>query len=154
MIVDGENELLGNGIRDAQQAIQQASQREKIPISISMTRTNNNAESLQVRMGSIPGASDQNRADVWLAIAEQSLHANVKGGENGGMSWEHASVARLLQKIGSITHQAPLSIDHRVKFRSDWKQENLRIVIFAQDRRSRKVLGATSRRVLEAEQNE
>ena len=154
MVVDGEKELLGNGIQNAQHAIEEVSQSEKVPISISsMTRIKSNEEALQVEVANTPGTSDQNRAEIWLAVTEQGLHTNVKAGENQGRSWAHASVARSLQKIGSITQPAPFSLQHRVKLRPEWKQENLRIVIFIQDRKSRKILGGTSKKVLEAGPN-
>jgi hypothetical protein len=79
------------------------------------------------------------------------LHSAVTAGENSGKALQHAAVLRRMDKIGAIRAKSNMfSGEAKVKFESSWKRENLRIVAFVQDKKSRHVLGAAEIRVREA----
>ena len=145
MVVDGQKEFSGNNVRAAEESIEQAARQEKINISIARDASvRQNPLGFEVRVANIRGTGDGEKADIWLAVTEAALHTLVSSGENRGRTWEHASIVRSLQKIGSISSpgSAPFLANPQVKLRSNWKKENLRIVVFVQERKSWRILGA------------
>jgi len=150
MIVDGQREFTGNSSRDAVEAIQEAARRPKTQISITTeAATERDAQHIQVRVGGLTGAASQQPADVWVAVTEEHLETAVKAGENAGKNLKHAAIVRSLHKIGVIQSKesSPFLVTQQVKFKSSWKKENLRIVVFVQERKSMHILGAASARV-------
>lgn len=146
MIVDGQTEFTGNNARKAQEAIQQAAKQEKTSVSIAAgALAKNNVLACEVQVANIPRAGEQDKVDVWLAVTEAGLTTGaVTAGENKGHTWEHASIVRSLQKIGSISSSSslPFLAKPQIKLRSNWKRENLRLVAFVQERKSWRIIGA------------
>ena len=150
MIVDGQLQFVGNNAIDAQSAIRDAAHRVKTQVSIVAGITSkNDAARFEVRVGSGTVIPDQEPADVWMAVTEDGLETAVKAGENAGKNLRHAAILRSLHKIGSLPAKgtSPLVLNEQVKFQSNWKRENLRIVIFVQERKSLRILGAASVRI-------
>ncbi|MGH9782202.1 MAG: hypothetical protein ACRD33_10330, partial [Candidatus Acidiferrales bacterium] len=58
----------------------------------------------------------------------------------------HAAVVRSLHKIGDAkgNGDAAFAGDARVKLKSNWKRDNLRVVAFVQEKKSRQILGGVS----------
>lgn len=147
MVVDGATGFIGSRARLSLQTIAQAAVQPKTEISIAASRAEKNKEALGVRVGRIIGAKKGETPEVWLAITESGLHMAVTAGENFGRELRHASVLRKLQKLGTADPQredsafetrAVASLDNR------WVRSNLRAVVFVQERRSRRILGAAA----------
>ena len=150
MIVDGEKELVGNNPMEVQQTIEQAAQAQKVQVSIAADAgVAGDVERLEVRVVNSGSAAAQEKADVWLAVTEDGLHTDVKAGENKGRNLEHASIVRSFQKLGSISGSgsAPFVANPQVKLRSNWKKENLHIVVFVQGKKTWRILGAAAKAV-------
>ncbi len=148
MIVDGQSQFVGNSARDAQAAIQQAAHRPKTQISIttdSAANNKNDVQRVEIRLGNT-SASAQEPADLWLAVTESNLETSVKAGENAGKDVRHAAVLRLLHKVGTVPAKSssPFISTQQVKLKSNWKKQNLHIVVFVQERKSLHILGAAS----------
>ena len=149
MVVDGQSQFVGNNARDALQVIREDAQRSRTQVSIiGESSTKKDAERVEVRVGNATSAG-QEPADVWMAVTEQGLATAVKAGENAGKEVRHAAVVRSLHKIGSLSAKdaSPFDVHPEVKFKSSWKRENLRIVVFVQERKSLRILGAAAARV-------
>lgn len=145
MVVDGQTEFSGNNMRKAQETIQQAAKQEKTSVSIAgEAPARNNMLACEVRVANLRGAGEQEKVDVWLAVTEAGLPTAVTAGENKGQTWEHASIVKSLQKIGSISSGSvlPFLAKPQVKLRPNWKKENLRLVAFVQERKSWRIIGA------------
>lgn len=150
MILNGERVIaLKNGAEtEMEEAILQAAKEGRTEVSILAAGSERaDAPKFQVQVGNLPGAHD--KADVWMAVTEDGLHSDVKAGENKGKMLEHASVVRTLEKIGSTPAKSttPFVANPQIKLKSNWKKENLRVVVFVQDRRSWRIVGAASVRV-------
>jgi hypothetical protein len=76
-------------------------------------------------------------------VTEDSLSTQVGRGENGGRTLRHSGVVRELREIGSLRH-GKFSSAVRVERHSDWKPENLRVVVFVQKAGNREITGAAS----------
>src|SRR5579863_1894823 len=147
MIVDGRSEFVGSRERLAHQEIETAARNAKATIEITPGNSGNAAvENLSVRVGKLSGATSGDTPEVWLAVTESQLHSAVKAGENKGEDLQHASVVRRLQKIGEAKSSGDYSFanDASVKLDLTWKRENLRLVAFVQEKKSRRVLAASS----------
>ena len=150
MIVDGQREFVGNSERDAQEAIREAAHRAKTQISITAeTPAKGDAGRFEVRVGNITGIADRDPVDVWMGITEGGLETAVKAGENSGRNLRHAAILRSLHKIGAVPARdsSAFVVNQQVKFKSNWNRENLRIVVFVQERKSLRILGVASARV-------
>jgi hypothetical protein len=146
MIVDGRMEVLGGDEYAAQNAITRAVAAPKIPLELSwvgMTATMGAPKLLHVRAGKL---SSGENAEVFMAITESHLHSDVKRGENAGRGLEHDGVVRKLTSLGKTNAAGEYSFDAQsaVKLSAEWKRENIRIVVFVQDARSRRIYAATS----------
>jgi hypothetical protein len=147
MIVDGQNELLGNNAQAAVNVIRQAAQREKVQVSVAPEAGSGDTQRFDVRVGRL-AASGSEKVDVWLAVTERGLQTSVKGGENNGVSWQHASIVRLLQKVGTTSNNsAPFIANPQIKLKSNWKKENLRVVVFVQERKNWHILGTAGAKI-------
>lgn len=146
LILDGEKVLEPRNGRDVEESLARASKEEKTEVAVvAKGSEKNDTEKFEVRVGSLRGVGDPEKADVWMAVTEQGLSSDVKAGENKGKTLEHAGVVRSLQKIGSAAKgSAPLIANPQIKLKSNWKRENLRVVVFVQDKKSLRILGAAT----------
>ena len=81
-----------------------------------------------------------------LAVTEGGLSTDVGRGENSGRKLKHVGVVRALKPLGSLP-EAPgdsFKAETIVSVGKGWRRENLRAVVFAQERGTRRVLAAGS----------
>lgn len=149
MVVDGGDGIVGTDINAVRQAIERAVLQPHGEIRIDMdggaSDTNKIAVIIDVRK--LAETTDDDPADLLVAVTEDGLHTDVKHGENQGRSLTHAAVVREMVTVASVTAsggpaRATLRMD------SSWRRDALKIVAFLQQRRSRHVI-ATAVRSLE-----
>ncbi len=142
MIVDGETEFVGSREWQAVHSIATAAQAPKAQINLSKGADGTN---LQVRIQSIPW-KDEQAAEIWLAITESKLESKVTGGENRGERLVHSDVLRSMQKVGRVDRvaqgQMPFETSIPWAPKTSWNAANLRAVVFLQDPKTLRVLGA------------
>lgn len=145
MVVDGQAEFVGSRTGQARSVIEQAASKQRTEVMVATTGQDK-GEKIQVTVGAVTNLSGGDTAEVWMAITETGLHSNVRGGENSGEDLHHAAVVRKLWKIGTAKDQGATSFsgEELVKLDHGWKRENIRIVAFAQERKSKRILGAGS----------
>jgi hypothetical protein len=129
MVVDGQDQLIGSRATQATETIERAATKKKAVVTAS----------------ALPNPS-HDTPEVWMAITETGLHSDVKRGENAGEDLHHAAVVRKLRKIGTANASGATSYssDQSVKLDPGWKRENVRIVVFVQQRKSKQIVGAGS----------
>lgn len=133
MVVDGETELVGSDGGRAAEAITNAAKHNKTAVEVKIS-----GDSAEVLLDGLP---DHKSSTVYLAIAEDGLTSEVKGGENGGRKLSHISVVRKLDVLGQIAvDDKKVVMSAPIHLRSGWKKENLKIVIFAQENDSGRVI--------------
>src|SRR5262249_52358420 len=90
MVVDGQDEFVGNDVSAARAAIAKAERRPKAQVTIDQADDPNRRDagavqvSVRVELPKTFGAKGP--VDVLLALAESGLRSSVRGGENGGRS--------------------------------------------------------------------
>lgn len=146
MVVDGRAEFAGGNSDKAFEEVERAAREPKAEVLL--TRADAQAKSdapvrLSLRVEKLPKLSDGDAAEVLLAITEGGLASDVSRGENSGRKLKHVGVVRRLTKLGEFS-AGKFSADTDVTFEEGWRRENLRAVVFLQERASRRVVGASS----------
>jgi hypothetical protein len=145
MVVDGTVEFVGSHAQKAKETILKAGSRPKMSMWLTQgTGAGTGAASFSARVGKLQGTTNGDAAEVWLAITETKLHSAVTRGENAGEDLHHAAVVRSMRKIGEAKADSETSFagEASVPLQKEWKRENLRAVLFVQEKRSRRILGA------------
>jgi hypothetical protein len=147
LVVDGRSNFVGSNAREAHEEIGKAAGHPKAEVTITRQKTGrNNASSFAVSVAKLEGINSGDQAEVWLAVTEDGLRSSVSRGENAGRTLTHAATLRSLQKIGAADANAAISYSgiSEVKLDPRWKPENLRVVVFLQESKSRRILGAAA----------
>jgi len=145
MVVDGTEEFVGGSAQQARRAICEAAGKAKVPLTLTQGKVDKaGTGNFFVTVGKLEGAPKRDAAEVWLAITETGLHSAVTRGENAGEDLHHAAVVRSMRKIGEAKAEGETSFaeDATVPLQKEWKRENLRAVVFVQEKQSRRILGA------------
>jgi hypothetical protein len=147
MVVDGKTEFVGSQSRKALQVVEQAAAQQKAAVTLRPASSPDTATgNLSVMIAKLPETGHRDTAEVWLAITETGLHSDVKRGENAGEDLHHAAVVRSIRKIGEAKPggETSFSGDTTVPLRPEWKRENLHAVVFVQEKKGRRILGAAA----------
>jgi hypothetical protein len=140
MVIDGQQQVLGSDANVVAHDIDAALKKDK-PATITLAKAGGNAYEVSVKAGDEKGK-------VYLAVTEDGLSSEIKGGENGGRTLHHAGVVRELRSIGSLSKgEFQKKVD--VRLQHDWNPANLKLVVFVQEGDSGPILGATSLRLNE-----
>lgn len=150
MVVDGTVEFVGSRSPQARESILKAASKTKIPVVLTQGKADETGKgNLSAKVGKLEGTTKGDAAEVWLAITETGLHSSVTRGENAGEDLHHAAVVRSMRKIGEAKAEGETSFAGGVSvpLQKEWKHENLRAVLFVQERKSRRILGAAEIRI-------
>jgi hypothetical protein len=147
MIVDGVKEFPGGESASALDAVGKAARAPKADVQF--TRAASQTEAgvrLSVRIENVPKLTEGDAAYVLLAVTESGLSSDVARGENSGRRLEHVGVVRRLTNIGGLIdlRGGVFTAEATVQIEKGWRRENLRAVVFAQERGTRRVLAAAS----------
>jgi hypothetical protein len=143
MIVDGTSEFVGSDGLRALKAIDISRGEEKLPVNISNASLTNGTLHGQIEIGTLPESLHAKSADVYVAVALSHAESQVLRGENEGRRLQHVAVVKSVTKIGTVSKNKNFTQDAAIKLEGSSDPANLRIVVFAQDPNSGKVLGAT-----------
>jgi hypothetical protein len=148
MVVDGRAQFVGSSEQDAALAIGKAAQRVQTDLAITTDKSDTKgSQQFSVKVGKLAGNTSGDAAEVWLAVTEDGLQSSVNRGENSGHVLRHVATLRSLHKIGVADPNnaaASFTSDQRIKFDSHWNPNNLHVVVFVQEKKSRQILGAAS----------
>jgi hypothetical protein len=133
MVVDGHAEFVGSDTGKATNEIADAAKASKGNIEAKVEKN-------KYRV-SVSGLPKHQAATAYLAVAEDNLESNVRGGENAGGHFTHMSVVRDLKPLGPLNGDADGgTFQADVAGKAGWKNENLKYVVFVQENESRKIL--------------
>jgi hypothetical protein len=138
-VVDGRKGFVGSSGRDAKAALEDALKQPKASVTL-RAAPEGAGINLSIEVKDIPGSKD---ADVILAITETGLQSNVRSGENSGRLLKHTGVVRRMTVLGKTKGDA-YTAQTSISLPKDWKRENLRAVVFVQDRRTKHIVGAAT----------
>src|SRR6266498_4780448 len=123
MIVDGQTEFNGSAMNKAREAIAKAARSPKADVRIVIPETKTQKDNQKVR-----------------------LNVNVKNvsrGENSGRKLAHTAVVRKMRALGGVDPASKaFDSETTVAIANGWKRDDIRVVVFVQERARRRVLGA------------
>jgi Uncharacterized secreted protein len=133
MVIDGHSEFVGSDSSKATKEITAAANASKGNIETSVEQNKYHV--------SVKNLPKHEAATAYLAVAEDKIMSNVRGGENAGSNFTHMSVVRELKPLGTINSDADGgTFQTDMDTKTGWKSENLKYVVFVQDNKSRKIL--------------
>jgi hypothetical protein len=141
MVVDGHAEFVGSSESNALRAIRDASHAAKPAIQLDWGKD----DTLSIHIESLTNSAPRQNTQLFLAVAEDLLHSDVKHGENSGRALEHNGVVRHLLPLAKIPAAGTaFSTTVPVDAAREWNRSNLHAVVFVQNPRTRQVLAAAS----------
>jgi hypothetical protein len=150
MVVDGRAEFVGSREWEARKEIEAMAGKVKTEVRVTPAETGKERAQFTVHVGKLTGVTGDDITEVLFAITEMGLHSAVTRGENAGEELHHAAVVRTLRRIGVANAKDPETAfagEASASFDRGWKRDNLRAVVFVQEKKSRKILGAAEIKV-------
>lgn len=152
MVVGGTAEFNGSDARRARAAIVKAASEPTATVDLAFSTdslaTRDQPLRISVKISALPKLSTGDTAEVVLVILENGLASSVSRGENRGRELKHTAVVRQMTPLGAIQENKGIFAATPVTtLNPAWKIENRRVVVFVQERNSRKMLGAASLKV-------
>ena len=136
MVVDGQKEFVGSNYGNATNAIAEAVKNEKAAVEIKTEQAVKGSK-IKVKMTDV---AKHDESYIWLAVTEDNLSSNVRRGENSGRTLAHTSVVREMQLIGNLLPSSnSFETDVTLNLPISWSRKNLKLVVFAQGKTSKKV---------------
>ena len=135
-VIDGRSETVGNSPPKVEAAIQQALREKKIPLKLQVTRT---AQSVHVELRALEAVP--RGAQIYFALAEDSVESKVSSGENGGHMLTHTAVVRSLTKAGKLAAAGDAGVTMDLKTNARWGK-HMRVVALLAEREGGKIIGA------------
>ena len=146
MIVDGQTEFNGSATNKAREAIAKAAHSPKADVRLVIPETKDQKDNQKVRLNvsvkNVPPVNRGDVAEVILAITEDNLSSNVSRGENSGRKLAHTAVVREMRALGRVDPAKAFDSETTMAIAKGWKRDDLRVVVFVQERAHRSVLGA------------
>lgn len=137
-VVGGQLEVLGSDPARLRDGIARAAKASKAVVEVEFQ----SASIAKVKVDKIPEGAGV--FDVMLAITENKLETSVLAGENNGRKLAHTGVVRSLMSLGRVDSSSAAVLSMHLRFSPQWKRDNLKYVVFVQDRASRAIVGATA----------
>lgn len=145
MVVNGQAAFVGTDMNRAYHEIGEAVRNAATSVHLETHPDSKDEQlidlSVQVEKGKTAKWRD---SSVFLAVTERNLSTFVPRGENSGRTLRHSSVVRSFGVIGRVSPDGANGgqLVSTLRLPSDWKRENLRAVVFVQERGSLRITGA------------
>jgi len=144
MIVDGSSQFVGSDPEVAEKAFRKALRRQKLPVRVSsVSAVDPSCVRAHVELGPLAAAYSSQTADVYAVLAWNRAESQVASGENAGHRLTHVAVVTTMMKIGEVKPGQSYSQDIRLKLEPPSQPYNRRMIVFVQEPREGRVLGAT-----------
>ena len=140
MVVNGGAQFNGSDRMRAEQEIRKAAQGPRA--TVEMSRISD--EMVRLKVENLP--QNTRTADMFLAITDSFIETDVRDGENAGRHLSHTGVVRSLTSVGHLDAKKTSSYkaDAKINLHPEWRSANVQLVLFVQDRSTRRILGATT----------
>lgn len=136
VVVDGHEIHDGGSASEDRDAVAQAARAPKATVGLTAS-----GRTLSVSVSHLPATAGRGPVDVLLAVTEDGLSSQVRGGENRGRRLEHGAVVRRLSLLGTVTN-GTFTAAPTVSLDPSWQRGHLHAVVFVQARESHRIVGA------------
>ncbi len=138
VVVDGHEIHDGGSAAEDRDAVTQAARAPKATVGLTAS-----GRTLSVSVSHLPQTAGRGPVDVLLAVTEDGLSSQVRGGENAGRRLAHGAVVRRLSLLGTVTGGV-FTAAPTVTLDPSWQRGHLHAVVFVQARESHRIVGAAS----------
>ena len=145
MVVNGQAAFVGSDMSRAYREIGAAAQSESTLVNLSSKPNPRDPDLLDLSVQvSNPPSVKWRASNVYLAVTESGLSTFVQGGENAGRRLRHSAVVRSFGVIGRVDPKGANGgqLVSTLRLPREWKRENLRAVVFVQERGTLHIIGA------------
>jgi hypothetical protein len=146
MVVNGAVEFVGSDMNRAVHEIGVAAQGATTRIELATAPNSKNADLIDLSMRLTDPITPKLRdSNIYLAVTENNLSTQVQRGENAGHTVRHSAVVRSFGVIGKVDAKKAGGgqVISTLRLPHEWKRENLRAVVFVQERQSYHITGAS-----------
>jgi hypothetical protein len=146
MVVNGQTAFVGSDMNRAYREIGAAAQASTTSIDLGTGPNAVDPETIDLSVQVTNSKTAKWRdSNVYLAVTENGLTTFVPRGENSGRTLRHSSVVRSFGVIGRINPQGANGgqLVSTLRLPREWKRENLRAVVFVQERDTYRITGAS-----------
>lgn len=140
-VIDGHLEGVGSNAEDIKRDIEKAAQAKKVPVTLTNVSRNGSSLKFHASAGETNGGAE--KATLYVALAGNKMHSEVRHGENAGRSLTHVAVAYTLVPIGPVKSEEGLSKDLTLKIPAALSNSEIRVVAFLQVDRTQQIVGVT-----------
>jgi hypothetical protein len=147
MVVNGMVGFVGSDMRRAIHEIGAAAQAETTQVELGATPNAKDPDLMDLALRvSTPKTGKMHDSNVYLAVTENRLTTFVQRGENAGHTLQHSAVVRSFGLIGKLDSKGASGgqLVSTLRLPHEWNRENLRAVVFVQERDSLRITGANS----------
>jgi hypothetical protein len=144
-VVDGQHETVGSNAVEIRNSVETATRYPKVVVTLSKPVRDGNRINFHLMSADLPRAAGP--FAVYVALAENNVQSKVAGGENRGRALTHTAVVRTLARIDLVKGGVSLSKDVTIPISSGATSSGFRVVVFLQDDRSYKIVGAAHEKV-------
>jgi hypothetical protein len=134
LVIDGAAQMIGSDAAELKRVLTEAARTPKAALNISASLGD---KGLEVS-ASGPGL-DSAGAELLWAVSEDNLVVEVKRGENAKRTLRHAGVVRTLVTRKIDAAKAAANTAAVIELQPEWKRENLRLVAFVQNPKTKRV---------------
>jgi hypothetical protein len=145
MVVNGLVEFVGSDMNRAYHEIGAAAQAETTQIELATAPNSKDPDLLDLSLRlTNPKTAKVNASNVYLAVTENNLTTFVQRAENAGHTVRHSALVRSFGVIGKVDPKGASGgqLVSTLRLPREWKRENLRAVVFVQERESFRITGA------------
>jgi hypothetical protein len=147
MVVNGQTAFVGSDATRAYKEIGAAAQNATTQVNLTATPNPRDPDVLDLSVQVSNSKSAKWRdSRVYLAVTETGLTTFVPRGENSGRTLRHSSVVRSFGVIGKVDPKGANGgqLVSTLRLPRDWRRENLRAVVWVQERESYHITGANA----------
>lgn len=123
------------------QAIARAARAPKAEVQVTAGNSSSEAVPLQIRIDHLPTIANGDTARVFLAVTEDGLQSDVRGGENEGRVLRHSAIVRRMSLLGIAKSGSVFTAQPSVSLGSGWNRAHLQGVVFVQTQNGHRVVG-------------
>jgi len=147
MVVNGQSAFVGSDAGRAYHEIEAAVQNSSTNVELVARPSSRDDDLIDLSVAVTNAKPGKWRdSNVYLAVTEKNLSMFVPRGENSGRTLRHSSVTRSFGVIGRINPQGANGgqLVSTLRLPREWKRDNLRAVVFVQERDSFRITGANA----------
>jgi hypothetical protein len=140
-IINGRLQCLGADVDCIRKAVEAESAQPAGQVEMAVAAAGDRA--LRVEVSATPPSTGERSLDVMVALVESGLTTPVGRGENASKVLHNDFVVRKLQRA-FVLSGAPQRKVVELPIGADWQRANMRVTVFLQEPKSRRIVGVAS----------